>query len=910
MPHKAQAQKSQHTQEQLVAGDFINSRETFGSDFDGAKGRALKALVKELCSSARDSNDPTSSPQRGVSETSALVITLLHLGGILRFDRHDLDNPDRDKLMLPSHLEPLRENLYARIRSLAPAERCAAPGAHDSHLEDVPGILTTTPRRAPGVMLAKAIGAAHASRSSGDGRMVFLYLGEIELAKTDLSTGASLGANLGLDNLIVVMDIAGKPPPASTTDACTTDGIATTCRTHNWHVIVIEDGADPGAVLDGLRRSLGQGASGRPTIVFVRPPAEVAPPASDVSISAEPEQIGSHAGDVARLLEERLCNATLPPAAHSAQAGTCPPRSREAVGATRIGTPRSGGGLPQKATVSPTTPRGVSRLVPQSPALKTFAQGLAGIEAQRSEPIPARAQRLVDLMQSASQHDLSAPHIARIVREFDVVLSVAPDAFDTFDRSHLRTIRSKIAQSIKMHAATFVYEDARSLVYGLAVLGWHQGPEARDLLNGIGQKLDTFEPRQVKELCVAARKLNRYQSEFADALVHYYQRPHLGAAGTALIETLTFLEECGAFKKAHELIAVAAPQFGQLSDDHIAKIARTAVAVAVRESTVKELLAADFAARMKRTSPPLGLNQASTILHALASLDHYDAAVLDLFQRKFASQLKDLPLAKIQDVAWSYAILGEKSGPLFTAVANAATVAAAKITDREVVANELGRIAWASTRLGIIHQPLVDFIARHFDGAWDNLPPGALASFAWAFCLNPSTAGRHIVSQALRVTGNKRLEYEYRHQLRIAAVASGLAQNSPCPPEIQRAEERAARALEPNRFEKSVYEQLQSLIPHGLTIEPFHVVEGIATDFLVTTGKRRIIIECDGVRYHRTRHNARLGKDLIQDRVFANRGYEVLHILDKDWFQLKAADRTEFLRAQLKINGTAAEDAR
>ena len=96
-----------------------------------------------------------------------------------------------------------------------------------------------------------------------------------------------------------------------------------------------------------------------------------------------------------------------------------------------------------------------------------------------------------------------------------------------------------------------------------------------------------------------------------------------------------------------------------------------------------------------------------------------------------------------------------------------------------------------------------------------------------------------------------------------------------------------------NRFERSVEGALREVLtgtPSSISQGP--VVAGVATDLLVQMGNRRIIIECDGDRFHLSTGpdgGEPLGRDRIQDRLFEVFGYEVVHIRDSEWASLEHA---------------------
>jgi hypothetical protein len=140
-------------------------------------------------------------------------------------------------------------------------------------------------------------------------------------------------------------------------------------------------------------------------------------------------------------------------------------------------------------------------------------------------------------------------------------------------------------------------------------------------------------------------------------------------------------------------------------------------------------------------------------------------------------------------------------------------------------------------------------------------------------------------------------------QLYQALIAAGVAPTDPD------RDERYSRILsgyepsEPSRFENSVGVALRTALSSTrYSIEYGRIFAGIVTDWVVEFGGRKAVVECDGTDYHTTQGpdaGRRLGKDILQDRIFARFGYEAIHIDSREWGQ--APDRVALLRERLGI---------
>ena len=103
-------------------------------------------------------------------------------------------------------------------------------------------------------------------------------------------------------------------------------------------------------------------------------------------------------------------------------------------------------------------------------------------------------------------------------------------------------------------------------------------------------------------------------------------------------------------------------------------------------------------------------------------------------------------------------------------------------------------------------------------------------------------------------------------------------------------------------MEKEVETALKLLKTEGYirAFSPRVIIDGIAVDFVVGTARVQVVLECDGLRFHRVGgHRAGLipGRDLIQDKIFHRAGFRVLHVLSDEW--LSAADKVIWLRGEL-----------
>jgi very-short-patch-repair endonuclease len=160
----------------------------------------------------------------------------------------------------------------------------------------------------------------------------------------------------------------------------------------------------------------------------------------------------------------------------------------------------------------------------------------------------------------------------------------------------------------------------------------------------------------------------------------------------------------------------------------------------------------------------------------------------------------------------------------------------------------------------------------------------ALAQSAWAVgILYPDLVTRVVTPEILNQLDN---DAEWM-QVYSALVGCGIV------PTDMRFERYDSIALKLNPkaqtpFEISVFEDLKKLqSQNGMEIKPQSFIGGVEVDFELTVGFRKIAIECDGARFHRTtgpNGGGLQGKDILQNRVLSFFGYSVIHIRSAEYF--------------------------
>ncbi len=176
-----------------------------------------------------------------------------------------------------------------------------------------------------------------------------------------------------------------------------------------------------------------------------------------------------------------------------------------------------------------------------------------------------------------------------------------------------------------------------------------------------------------------------------------------------------------------------------------------------------------------------------------------------------------------------------------------------------------------------------------------------VSNTAWASAVNVP----ELVSSVVSAEHLERKDYSDIEWLQIyqALIAAGVVRADACYPERYNSIVSGYKHFSPSSFENSVGAALRgALSSTQQPIEFGKIFAGVATDWVVEFDGRKVVVECDGTDYHSTRGpdaGRRLGKDILQDRIFARFGYEAAHIDFSEWDEER--DRVTFLREKLGI---------
>ena len=213
----------------------------------------------------------------------------------------------------------------------------------------------------------------------------------------------------------------------------------------------------------------------------------------------------------------------------------------------------------------------------------------------------------------------------------------------------------------------------------------------------------------------------------------------------------------------------------------------------------------------------------------------------------------------------------------------------------------MSNIAWAFATLTVSDATLFSALSRRAQSIIGGFNAQDVSNTAWAFAVN-------VPELVCSVVSAEHLEHECYSdiswlQLYQALIAARVVSTDADRHERYMRIVQSYDGSDPSRFENKVGVALRgALSSTQYSIQFGKIFAGVVTDWVVEFGGRKVVVECDGTHYHTTRGpdaGRRLGKDILQDRIFARFGYEAIHIDSSEWEE--APNQVAFLREKLGI---------
>jgi transketolase len=204
----------------------------------------------------------------GGSCSLAEIVTALYFG-VMRFDPKNIQDPDRDRLILSKGHSVLIQ--YAALMELGViplSERekvKTIAGLLQGHpdMEKTPGIEAVTGSLGQGLSIG--VGMALALRLDKRPSRVFVIMGDGELAEGQLWEAAMAAARFGLDRLTGIVDRNGLQATGPTREVFDIPNLEDKWKAFGWNVLSV-NGHDIRAVLRALEQAAGM--KGAPTVII------------------------------------------------------------------------------------------------------------------------------------------------------------------------------------------------------------------------------------------------------------------------------------------------------------------------------------------------------------------------------------------------------------------------------------------------------------------------------------------------------------------------------------------------------------------------------------------------------------------------------------------------------------------
>jgi very-short-patch-repair endonuclease len=509
-----------------------------------------------------------------------------------------------------------------------------------------------------------------------------------------------------------------------------------------------------------------------------------------------------------------------------------------------------------------------------------------------------RAADLLRFTRDCTPHSLTPQNLAQIFLNLGNLAENDPgvDAFLASDTARKEVTRLVAIGRRKIDA--FEPRNLAETLRGLAFIGRGDETFAEALFARSTGLIDEFSATDLVTVLGAARLLDFDKGNFLDGVnrvlaenFHESDFNNLELALGAL-----YLANLDQSETAAALGERALQRLDTLETRHIGMLAAAFQKLPRLPIDYCFNLAGELLQRIKSEPEAIPAREAVEIIELLGRREARHDRFIAAFCAEYRSRLPDFSTEEIRETARGLAILQENNPVFFRELGEAAL---RRLDDLDAV--DIAVIAWAHTSLGIRNDGLFNRLAGAMNGRYSELSPGSAASLAWAYSLLGNPVGRSVVANAGRVLRAQDHEVFHARQLHIAEVAVGLVPPGRCPDVIAEHARDEDRSGVLNGFESAVWEAIRRLDIKGLTAEPFQVVEGLRPDFVISYGERRIVLECDGARYHLNSSGEMRGNDKLQDLVFQRCGYEVVHILDHNFIGLSLVERERYLLSQLKL---------
>ncbi|NJO18496.1 MAG: hypothetical protein HC877_23025 [Thioploca sp.] len=198
----------------------------------------LERIAAKIRKSSFEMIKNAESGHLGACSSSAELVTALYFH-TLNYDIENSKHPVRDRVLVRGHLGPLRYSLFSLLGWIDESELCGYRSlgsrlqGHESM--DIPGV-DLTPSGSLGMLLSYGAGIALSAKKLKKNFLTYVFLGDGEEQEGNVSEAARHIGNLGLDNIICIIDKNGKQLSGPTIEHDGSSNLNEIWKGYGWDV--------------------------------------------------------------------------------------------------------------------------------------------------------------------------------------------------------------------------------------------------------------------------------------------------------------------------------------------------------------------------------------------------------------------------------------------------------------------------------------------------------------------------------------------------------------------------------------------------------------------------------------------------------------------------------------------------
>ena len=510
-------------------------------------------------------------------------------------------------------------------------------------------------------------------------------------------------------------------------------------------------------------------------------------------------------------------------------------------------------------------------------------------------------QRAVDLLALSKQcpaRSLTPQNLAQIFLALGNLAEHEPTVAHFLADGEPRKELSRLISIGQRQRDGFEPRNIAETLRGLAFLGRGDETFTHALLARATGLVDDFEPADLVTTLGAVRILPLDRVHFLEAAnrVLRVADPDTQFNELEVVLGALYLTDLQQVDSAHLFVDSAMRRLDTLESRHIGILGAALTKLPEASDYYALSVADELERRIAREPEVVPAREVVQVVELLGRRGAYHKGFLEAFCREYANRLRQFSDDELGETARGLALLGEAPSSFFKRLADEVQIRLECLEPAQVAV-----LAWSFASLGIRHDAMFNRFAGAMQGRYGELSGAAAVNFAWSFAPLDNALARSVISQAGRRFRSEGADVLLARQLHIAEVVVGLVKPGRCPAAIVEQARLEIGAGAMNGFEQGVIESLKRLKVSSLAIEPFQIIEGLVPDFVVSHGDRKIVVECDGTKFHLNSNGDLRGNDKIQDQLFRRCGFEIVHIRSDEWLGLSLAEREPYLAARLNL---------